>query len=462
MKCSVWILAVLVAHGPMAPVQAAENEPGLPGKLKVFVAAKEKQIRRVAERVGLEVAPEIDEYFKAARSGDWMQALGLYSSVRNALDGGGGDPDQKSLAAVEAAATLEVQLALELIMESDPALAMKLGEAIVASVPRDSILFGGTDVGRGLPTALSASHESGDPFLLVTQNALADGRYLTYLREMYGGKAYMPSEEDSQQAFQEYLSDAQRRLKHDQDHPDEPKQVKPGEDIRMNKGRVQVSGQVAVMSINAILAKTLFDQNPDRSFFVEESFPLDWMYPRLSPHGMVMKVHREPLVEIPDADVQKDQAYWSEQMRPLVGNWLKPGTSLEEVCAFVKRIHVDRNLAGFEGDRKFLQSESLQKAYGKLRSAIGGAYAWRAAHAKDAKIQARMAAAAEVAFKQALALCPTSPESVFRYANLLLGQKRNADALKLAELAANLDPANGSFESLVSQVQRLQNLRGKQ
>ncbi len=33
------------------------------------------------------------------------------------------------------------------------------------------------------------------------------------------------------------------------------------------------------MSINALMTKVIFDRHPDREFYVEESFPLDWMYP---------------------------------------------------------------------------------------------------------------------------------------------------------------------------------------
>jgi hypothetical protein len=80
--------------------------------------------------------------------------------------------------------------------------------------------------------------------------------------------------EDSQRCFQEYLIDTEKRLKHDEQFPNEPKQVKPGEDVRLLGGRVQVSGQVAVMSINGLLTKVMFDKNPNNEFFVEESFRL--------------------------------------------------------------------------------------------------------------------------------------------------------------------------------------------
>ena len=88
------------------------------------------------------------------------------------------------------------------------------------------------------------------------------------------------------------MADAQRRM--------QVNQLKMGEDVKIvrdpdGKDRVQVSGQVAVMNINGLLTKVIFDHNPKNEFFVEESFPLDWMYPYLTPFGVIMKINRQPL-----------------------------------------------------------------------------------------------------------------------------------------------------------------------
>ena len=69
--------------------------------------------------------------------------------------------------------------------------------------------------------------------------------------------------------------DAQKRMQHDMQLPNEPKQIKPGEDVKIVDNRIQVSGQVAVMAINGLLTKDIFDKNPNHDFYVEESFPLD-------------------------------------------------------------------------------------------------------------------------------------------------------------------------------------------
>ena len=85
------------------------------------------------------------------------------------------------------------------------------GRDIIDSIPPGSIYFGGTDPGRFLVTALCKSQVNADPFFTLTQNALADGTYLDYLRGMYGDKIYIPTDEDSQKCFQDYMADAQRR-----------------------------------------------------------------------------------------------------------------------------------------------------------------------------------------------------------------------------------------------------------
>jgi hypothetical protein len=81
---------------------------------------------------------------------------------------------------------------------------MALGREIVKSVRPGSTYFGSTDSGRGLPTALCVSHDRAEPFFTLTQNALPDGRYLEYLREMYGARIRVPTADNSQRAFQEY------------------------------------------------------------------------------------------------------------------------------------------------------------------------------------------------------------------------------------------------------------------
>ena len=58
------------------------------------------------------------------------------------------------------------------------------------------------------------------------------------------------------------------------------------------------------MNINGLLTKVIFDHNPKNEFFVEESFPLDWMYPHLTPFGIIMKINRQPLPSLTEDILQ--------------------------------------------------------------------------------------------------------------------------------------------------------------
>lgn len=451
----------LAADAPeQRPARAPAATP-LPPEVKSFITAKERQVRQSARKHGVEAMPEIGDYFNAAKRADLREASDIFASLRPLLCQPRDRKNESAFDAVASAATLEVQLALEQFLEGDPKFALACGRNIIQSIPRGSIYFGGTDPGRGLVTALCPSHEKADPFFTLTQNALANGQYLAYLREMYGARIHVPTEEDSQKAFQDYISDAQRRLEHDRDFPTEPKQIKPGEDVRMVEGRVQVSGQIAVMAINGRLARVIFDANPDVEFFVEESFPLEWMYPHLSPQGLIMKINREPPATLSWEQVDRDRAFWSRQQKALIGDWLKPETNVKEVCAFVERVFVGKDLSGFKGDPQFVRSDSACKTYSKLRSAIGGLYAWRLNDARQAPEKERLRKEADFAFRQAFALCPSSPEAVFRYINLLVGQDQIDDALQLAQTAAKVEPSNHQLADLIRELNRIKEQPGR-
>jgi hypothetical protein len=323
---------------------------------------------------------------------------------------------------------------------------------IIASIPAGSIYFGGTDPGRFLVTAMCKSQVNADPFFVLTQNALADATYLEYLRGMYGAKIYTPTDEDSKKCFQDYTEEAQRRM---QNH-----QLMPGEDVKMVDGKVQVSGQVAVMGINGLLAKVVIDKNPDREFYIEESFPFDWMKPHLEPHGLIFKINRQPLPGLSDEIVDQDHDYWRSLVRPMIGDWLTDDTSVKEVGAFAQKTFGKQNFSGFTGDPRFIRNAYSHRMFSKLRSSQAGLYAWRMDHSTDATEKERMAREADFAFRQAWVLCPDSPEAVFRYINFLLKQKRGADALLVAETAAQMPAMQGKdgeqLRGLVEQLKKIQ------
>jgi tetratricopeptide (TPR) repeat protein len=410
---------------------------------------------------------------------------------------------------------------------------------------RDAVLFGGTDPGRFCPTYMIfcegfiKPHQRRDPAFdrrdvyIITQNALADGTYLSYIRAHYNrsaqddppflrdmvlwfqslamGKKEMekkalgqfhrtngvakaigaftnvvapfdrlimnlgksvearrrregvyplkeiltPTVEDSQKCFSEYIVDAQRRLYHDTQFPNEPKQIRPLELVTFTPdGRVQVAGQVAVMAINGLLTKVIFDKNPTNEFFVEESFPLEWMYPYLTPFGIIMKINREPVAEMTEEMVRKDHQFWCLYTERLCGNWITYDTPVKDVCEFVERVYRRGDLAGYTGDPKFVRDNDAQKAFSKLRNSIAGLYAWRVNEAKTPAERSRLIREAGFAFKQAFAFCPYSPETVSRYANLLASTGQLDDALLVAETCQRFDEESTFTQSLIEQLRK--------
>jgi len=404
---------------------------------------------------------------------------------------------------------------------------------IYPEMTRNTILFGGTDPGRFVPTYMifcesfmPPSYKPMDPdfnrrdVYLITQNALADGTYLEYLRAQYfrsaqkdpfffqellrgpeermdnystnflariagivldgplegrGAKIearwrkegvyppkeiYIPSTEDSQRCFEEYTQDVARRS--------QLGQLQQGEIINLvtnadGKVSVQVSGQVAVMKINGLLCKVIFDHNPDNDFYVEESFPLDWMFPYETPSGVIMKINRQPLPSLPEDVFKKDHEFWSQYSERLIGNWITYDTSVKEITDFAEKVYLHRDFNGFKGSRKFIRDDNAQKAFSKLRSSIGGIYAWRLGVLsgtptppqylpKNESERQRLVKEVDFAFKQSFAFCPYSPEATYRYINFLIQFNRLDDAMLVAQTCLNFDPYNGQIEALVKQL----------
>ena len=143
--------------------------------------------------------------------------------------------------------------------------------------------------------------------------------------------------------------------------------MKPGEYVEESSGRVQVSGQTAVMSMNALMVKIIFDKNPGHEFYIEESFPLDWMFPYLEPLGLILKINRQPLAELPDNMIGQDRAYWDERVSRMIGDWLTQETSVQAVAEFVEKTYLRRTLTGSKAIRNLCRTITRPGA-----SRIGG------------------------------------------------------------------------------------------
>lgn len=432
-------------------VQLAHSTGGDPD-LARFAFAKETQARQFEAELTNKVPSITWSFFDAVKVDDWQTATNLASRLQHAT-GLYSKPSpaefSEALRSPVWQTISETLGAYEQFHDWDKKWLRRFGKEIIESIPKGSIYFGGTDPGRFLITTLSESHREGKPFFTITQNQLADRTYLDYIQKMYGKQLYIPNAEDSQQAIQQYLSDAQERLK--------ANKLKPGEDVQIVNNRVQVSGQVAVMTINGLLAKIIAEKNSGRGIYVEESFPLDWMYPQLSPHGLIMKLEAKPLFRLREEEVQKDQDYWKQLMIEIFGDVITQKTTVKDVCDFAGDLYLRKKLDGFKGDRGFIKNDSSQKTFSKLRSSIGGLYAWRADQATDSEERARMQKAAELSFRQAFVLCPSSPEAVFRYTQLLSNMKRYDDAILIVKTAMRFTPDSTQLAGLLKSLRRYSN-----
>jgi hypothetical protein len=459
MKTTIRLLSTVVLGGGLFISSCAKRQPSewqsiknpeVVTQLKSFVAEKEEQANASTNKM----PKEFKRFFAAADRGDWLVVSNMFYDLgqRNGHFEGAGEPEWQ-LRGIPWYAVAEIWGGFAAFSEGDEEYSAAFANGIIDSIPPGSVYFGGTDPGRFLITAMQKSQVKGDPFFTLTQNALCDGSYLDYLRSMYGDRIYIPTSEDSQKCFEDYMDDVQRRM---QNH-----QLKPGENVKTDaNGKIQVSGQVAVMEINGRLVKTIFDKNPDHEFFIEESFPLDWMCPYLKPHGLILKINRQPLPVLSEDIVSKDHDYWAKLVQPMIGDWLHDDTPVEQVAAFAKKTFGKQEFTGFTGDPRFIENAYSHMMFSKLRGSIAGIYMWRLDQAAVEQEKDRMARAADFAFRQTWALCPNSTEAVFRYVNFLLKQKRISDALLVAETATQMPVAQGAeggqFRSLVSQLQKYQ------
>ena len=158
----------------------------------------------------------------------------------------------------------------------------------------NAVFFGGTDPGRFVPTYMIYCAKVRSDVYLITQNALADNTYMSVMRDLYGDTIWIPSQQDSNYAFQKYVEDVQAG------------RISAGADVQFENGRVSVQGVQGVMMINGILCRMIFEANKQKhAFYVEESYVIPWMYPYLTPNGLIMKMNSEPSAVASAGDFEK-------------------------------------------------------------------------------------------------------------------------------------------------------------
>ena len=218
---------------------------------------------------------------------------------------------------------------------------------------------------------------------------------------------------------------------------------------------------MAVMEINGLLAKIIFDKNPDREFYIEESFPFDWMYPYLEPHGLIFKINRQPLPGLSDEIVERDHDYWAKLVRPMIGDWLNDDTPVEQVAAFAKKTFGKQDFSGFTGDPRFIQNAYSHRMFSKLRSSIAGLYAWRLKQADRCGGKGAHGARGGFRLPPGLGAVSVFARGGFPVCEFAAEPKTGvADALVVAETAAQMPANQGKdgeqIRNLVEQLKKFQ------
>ena len=298
----------------------------------------------------------------------------------------------------------------------------KFGYDMLRDLPRDSVVFGGTDPGRFVPTYMILGESTQpqwakrDPqfdrrdLYIITQNGVGEGLYRKYLADQYGADRPAPKN-----AFERWLGRATA-------YPKKPLNFPTDKEIQaaIEKEMASAGGGMDPTLAHSVVTRLIWEKNRDaHDFFVEESFPLDWSYDYALPHGLVYQILKEPLKELPADVVQKDMEFWQ---------------------AYVQ---------GLLQDPEFAEDYDAQRSFSKLRTTTAHLYM----HWKKPR-------EAEIAFRQSLLLWPGNPESINGLNTLLWERGDYDEVIKVLEPANAADPNNFQLWRLRIYAEKRKELEG--
>jgi len=372
------------------PKHTAEQE--VVRRVAQFGRKRRELVRVIASRSNKEIPLEIERFFDALESGQWEEIKSQWHEL--AVHSGQYDYSTNNWEHLNPfwPTVLDAYGVAEQAHNWSAQQLLDYGNAILGTLRPGMVYVGGTDPGRWIPELLNDTSD-GEQHIIVTQNAFADNRYLDFANTLYNDRMNTLTTEDSQRAFQEYVTDVQKRLAHDQQFPDEPKQVRPGEDIHVVDGKVQVSGQTAVMAINERILEMLMQKNPEMSFAIEESFPFRGTYANALPLGPLMELNASG----------ENNAFTAERAAQSLDYW---------------RNETRQVLSDFDTTA----SEEALKSY--AHEAVSAANLL-AAHNFNSE--------AEEAYRLATQLWPASPETAGDLASLLVASGRENEARQLLD-----------------------------
>ena len=279
------------------------------------------------------------------------------------------------------------------------------GHDMLKDLPAGSVVIGGTDPGRFVPTymifgeSMQPPRHKRDPafdrrdLYIITQNALGERNYMKYLRDQYTVARPPPSN-----AFERWLG-------RESIYPSRPlilpneKEVQDSVDLAAAKD-VENGDAGDTAELFGTILQWVWEKNRDQhEFFIEESFPIRWTYDYAVPHGLLYKLNRTKLEVLPKEIVDRDFAFWKE--------------------------YSDRLL----GDPNFKSDFDARRSFSKLRQTIANIYRHRG-----------MSAEAERAYREALALWPGNAETLVALTSYLWDRGDFEEAIDLYNQALTDDP----------------------
>jgi len=312
------------------------------------------------------------------------------------------------------------------------------GADMMRPMEKNAVYFGGSDPGRFVPTYMAfVESQQPDPWkadwsldpvgtakrgsafdrrdvTVITQNALCDTYYAHYIRDQYDPR-FRPK---NWTPFEKWLG-------RDHAYPEVPVTCVSNDELidcwqeyeawpdvaqRMAAGGPPIrAGTNDVFDINGIVAQKIFEKNKkNHTFYIEQSIPIQWMYPYLLPAGLIFKLNPDPLAALPPTSVEEDRKFWNAYSTKLLSD-----------------------------PRYRLDSDAIL-TFGKLAYWHSDLYRWR-----------HMDKEQEYWLKLSLLLCPQLQDSVNSLAHLLSDQKRFDEAIAVVQQAELDDPRNEAYAPIV-------------
>lgn len=300
----------------------------------------------------------------------------------------------------------------------------QFGHDMLKDLPRDSVVFGGTDPGRFVPTYMilgespQPPHVKRDPgfdrrdLYIITQNGVGEPLYRRYLEDHYG-----PNRPKVANAFERWLG-------RETIYPKKPLVFPTEQEIEAairEEAKKSKDSQWDPFLPHSVVTRLIWDKNRDQhEFFVEESYPLEWSYDHAMPNGLSYRILREPVKEIPADVVAADIAFWQDYAGRLLNN------------------------------PDYLKDFDAQRSFSKLRTTTGHIYRHR-----------KMMKEAETAYRQALALWTANMEVLVALSDILWERRAFDEFIQLVSAANEADPNSTSLWKLRAIAEKRKEFDGK-